>query len=181
MNKQELTKWRHDYTVWDSPCLGEGLYLHVHFDEKDDIKRLGGRWKPAPEGEKGGHWWMPKDRLDKNCPLVDDEYWGPGGSGTIQDWLNNHKMIDGQYGMLDRSDCLDYANEDNSFVSHRLLGTDGEQMHICVFEEAGIVRLLGDAAAGSDAWMTTEEARQSWAFMMKDGYRKIVANEEESS
>ena len=179
LTKPQLTKWRQDYTIWASPCLGEGLYLHVHFDEKDDIKRLGGRWNPDPSG-KGGHWWMPKDRLDTTCP-IECELMGDGWSGTIEDWLNNHKMIAGQYGRLSAPQCLDYANEDNSFVAHRLIGTAGDDLLITVYEEAGIVRLLGNAAAGSDQWVTTDEARATWELLMTSGYRKLIEASSEVS
>ena len=179
LTKPQLRKWREDYTVWASPCLGEGLYLHVHFDEKDDIKRLGGRWNPDPSG-KGGHWWMPKNRLDTTCP-IECEFMGDGWSGTIEDWLNNHKMIAGQYGRLSAPQCLDYANEDNSFVAHRLIGTNGDDLLITVYEEVGIVRLLGNAAAGSDQWLSTDEARDTWELLMESGYRKIKAVSEVSA
>ena len=82
LTKPQLRKWREDYTVWDAPCLGDGLALHVHFDEKDDVKRMGGRWHPHPSG-KGGHWWMPINKLGQTCPFEDEEFWGPGGSGTM--------------------------------------------------------------------------------------------------
>ena len=111
MNKTQLRKWREDYTVWDAQCLGDGLALHVHFDEKDDVKRMGGRWNPDPSG-KGGHWWMPINKLDQPGPFEDEEYWGPGGAGTGQDWGNNHKMIAGQYQPIAQEckDSLDYTS-----------------------------------------------------------------------
>ena len=180
LNKHQLTKWRKDYTIWASPCLGEGLHLHCHFDEKDDVKRLGGRWNPDPSG-KGGHWWMPKNQLDKDCPIEDEEFWPNGGSGTIEHWLNNHKMIAGQYGRLSAPKCLDYAGEGNTFASHRLIGTSGDDLHITVYEEAGIIRFMGNAAHGSDQWLPTQEARATWEMLMTSGYRKIVTNEEVSA
>ena len=180
MNKRQLTKWREDYTVWDSPCLGEGLYLHCHFDEKDDVKRLGARWNPAPNGAKGGHWWMPKEMLEHECPIECGTV-GDGWSGTIEDWLNNHKMIAGQYGRLSAPQCLDYAPSTALPTIHRLIGTAGDDLLISVYETAGIVRLMGNAAAGSDQWLSTKEAQETWALLMTSGYRKIVQNEEVSS
>ena len=180
MKKHELKKWRENYTVWDAPCLGEGLHLNVHFDEKDDVKRLGARWNPDPSG-KGGHWWMPVNKLEQDCPFEDEEFWGPGGSGTVQHWLNNHKMIAGQYGRLSAPKCLEYANKEGNGVAHRLIGTSGDDLTIDVYEEAGIVRLMGNAAAGSDQWLPTQEARATWELLMTSGYRKIVTNEEVSA
>jgi len=180
LNKRQLTKWREDYTVWDSPCLGEGLYLHVHFDEKDDVKRLGARWNPAPNGAKGGHWWMPKKYLQTDCP-IECELMGDGWSGTIEDWLNNHKMIAGQYGRLSAPKCLDYTTDSPNPPTHSLIGTAGDDLLITVYETAGIVRFMGNAAHGSDQWLPTKEAQETWAMLMTSGYRKIVQNKEVSS
>ena len=168
LNKRQLTKWREDYTVWDSPCLGEGLYLHVHFDEKDDVKRLGARWNPA------GYWWMPKKQLDMPCPL-ECEILGPDWSGTIEHWLNNHKMIAGQHGRLSANQCINAVDmQGNLPEKHHLLGENGDDLHIEVYEQLDVVRLMGNAAAGSDQWLSTEEARSMWALLMQSGYRKTI-------
>jgi len=180
MNKRQLTKWRENYVLWESPCLGEGLYLHVHFDEKDDVKRLGGRWNPAPNGAKGGHWWMPKDKLNNDCPIDDDENWGPGGSGTIEHWLNNHKMIAGQHGRLSAPKCLDAAKEQGHLPEKYYLRTPaGLDLHIDVYEQLDVVRFMGSAAHGSDQWLSTTEARDTWAILITSGYRKVVPQETE--
>ena len=83
MNKKQLTKFREDYTKFEATCYGEGMHLAVHFDEKDYVKRMGGRWHPSPTG-KGGFWWMPEDKLLKE---VHD-------NGTlVRDVLNDSKQI----------------------------------------------------------------------------------------
>tara|TARA_R110000824_G_scaffold4065_6_gene19315 strand:- start:643 stop:1191 length:549 start_codon:yes stop_codon:yes gene_type:complete len=169
LTKPQLRKWREDYTVWNHPCLGEGLALHSTFDEKDDVKRLGGRWHPDPSG-KGGHWWMPKDRLGKEAVGVEDA----GHAQSVSEWLNEHQMIAGQYGRLHGTLCLDYADEGNTFVAHRLIGTAGDDLLITVYEDVGIVRLIGNAAAGSDQWVTMDEARATWELLMESGYRKLA-------
>ena len=180
MNKRELTKWRENYTVWEAPCLGEGLYLHVHFDEKDDVKLMGGRWNPDPSG-KGGHWWMPKNKLDKDCPIEDEENWGPGGSGTIQDWLNNHKMIAGQYGVLDTDRCHDAIQGTLGLCGESTkyeLVHEGESAIMEVYPQLGIVQV--ETTHGHN-FATIEHGREMWDSLMKSGYRKIVTNEEISS
>ena len=177
MNKNEITKWREDYTVWDSPCLGAGLRLHCHFDEKDDVKLLGARWEPTPNGGKGGHWWMPKDVLDTTINPVDDH----PHDETILEFLNRRKMIAGQHGRLSAPQCLEYADADHTFVAHRLIGTSGDDLLITVYADAGIVRFLGNAAHGSDQWLPTMEARETWEMLMTSGYRKIVTKEKVSS
>ena len=176
MKKRELTKWRENYVLWESPCLGEGLYLHVHFDEKDDVKRLGGRWNPDPSGQ-GGHWWMPKQYLNNDCP-IECELMGDGWSGTIEDWLNNHKMIAGQYGRLSATKCEEAAEQNEaygfSFRLHRLLGPSGDDLEIHVYEQLDVVRFKGPSAYGSDQWLPTVEARETWDRLMTSGYRKTI-------
>ena len=53
MNKKQLTEFQNDYTKFEAQCYGEGMELAVHFDDKDKVKQLGARWKPAPEGKRG--------------------------------------------------------------------------------------------------------------------------------
>jgi hypothetical protein len=181
MNKRELKKWREDYTVWDAPCLGEGLTLHVHFDEKDDVKRMGGRWNPDPSG-KGGHWWMPINKLDQTCPFEDEEFWGPGGSGTVRDWLNNHKMIAGQHGVLDTDECHDaiQGNLGLSGESTRYeLVHDDESAIMEVYPQLGIVQV--ETSHGETDFATIEHGREMWNSLMQSGYRKIVTKEEVSA
>ena len=177
MNSRELTKWRENYIVWDSPCLGEGLHLHCHFDEKDDVKLIGARWKPAPHGAKGGHWWMPKNVLDTTINPVDD----CPTDETVLEFLNRRKMIAGQHGRLSAPQCLEYADTDHTFVAHRLIGTSGDDLLITVYADAGIIRFMGTAAHGSDQWLPTMEARETWEMLMTSGYRKIVTKEKVSS
>ena len=180
MNKRELKKWREDYTVWDAPCLGEGLYLHVHFDEKNLVKRLGGRWNPDPSG-KGGHWWMPNAKLDDDCPIEDEEFWGPGGSGTVIDWLNNHKMIAGQYGVMDTDRCHDAIQGTLGVCGESTkyeLVHEGESAIMEAYPQLGIVHCeIGGVAHFS----TIEHGRVMWNSLMQSGYRKIVKNEEVSA
>ena len=178
MNKRELTKWRKDYTAWgETPCLGTGLHLHVHFDEKDDVKRLGGQWKPAPNGAKGGHWWMPKESLIRDCHF--DAEWDRRNGGTILDWLEDHKMIAGQYGRLSVAKCLECCTDADLTGSYHLLGQNGDDLNIYVYEDLGVVRFMGAAAAHNDQWLPTMEARQSWELLMETGYRKVAPQETE--
>ena len=177
MNKRELTKWRENYTVWDTPCLGEGLYLHVHFDEKDDVKRMGGRWNPDPSG-KGGHWWMPIYQLEQTCPLEDEENWGPGGSGTIQDWLNNHKMIAGQYGTLKGAACENWCGRGSEHQVYQLLTPEGNIATMTVYSELDIVEIEGPQQGGETNWLNMRDSRKVWDMMIQGGARKVIPQEE---
>ena len=177
MNKRQLTKWREDYTVWESPCLGEGLYLHVHFDEKDDIKRLGGRWNPDPSG-KGGHWWMPKGQLSITCPIPCEPV-GDGWSGTIEDWLNNMKMIGGQYGTLNIKACLEQVDEGWECNEYQLMAPSGEISTMMVYTDIDMVTITNQHGKTSDnedvvSWTNMRDARFVWEMLIKSDYRKVV-------
>lgn len=171
LTKPQLRKWREDYTVWDAPCLGDGLALHVHFDEKDDVKRMGGRWHPHPSG-KGGHWWMPINKLGQTCPFEDEEYWGPGGSGTVQDWLNNHKMIAGQY-QPNAVECKDYLDDNNAMVVEYDIVNDDSTMTFRVYPELDVVDI------GNDVFQTVADSRTIWDDFMRMGWRKVISTTSE--
>ena len=173
MNKRDLKKWREDYTVWESPCLGEGLYLHVHFDEKDDVKRLGARWNPDPSG-RGGHWWMPGKALRMTCPL-ECELMGEGWTGTVQDWLNNHKMIAGQYGILNPAACKD-AIMGKKESKYELLSPEGGITTMEVYADLDIVRL--ELATSEVNWLNMRDSRKVWDMMIQGGARKVIPQEE---
>ena len=179
MNKRDLKKWREDYTLWESPCLGEGLYLHVHFDEKDDVKRLGGRWNPDPSG-KGGHWWMPKDKLQQDSPL--DVDFLDGWSGTIQDWLNNYKMIAGQYGTLDPTVCKNWVGQGDAedlFQMYELLTTNGDIAWMKVYAEVDIVEINGPQQPDDQTnWLNMRDARTVWDMLIQGGARRVIRQEE---
>ena len=173
MNKTQLRKWREDYTVWDAPCLGDGLAHHVHFDEKADVKRMGGRWHPCPSG-KGGHWWMPINKLKQTSPFEDEEYWGPGGSGKVQDWLNNHKMIAGQYQPI-ALECKDYLAYNTTEVVEYEIVHDDSSMTFRVYPELDVVDI------GNDVFQTVADSRTIWDDMMKVGWRKVISPTSEVS
>tara|TARA_R100001082_G_scaffold66412_1_gene37510 strand:+ start:478 stop:1002 length:525 start_codon:yes stop_codon:yes gene_type:complete len=173
MNKTQLRKWREDYTVWDAPCLGDGLALHVHFDEKDDVKRMGGRWHPDPSG-KGGHWWMPIDKLEQTCPFEDEEFWGPGGSGTVIDWLNNHKMIAGQY-QPNAQECKDFVDYNTTESEQYEIINDDSTMTFRVYPYLDVVDI------GNDVFQTVADSRTIWDDMMKVGWRKVISTTSEVS
>jgi len=180
MNKRQLIKWREDYTTFDAPCLGEGLYLHCYFDEKDDVKRLGGRWNSDPSG-KGGHWWMPKNQLDKDCPMRAFDTEGCGCSGTIRDWLNNYKMIAGQYGTLDTNMCYEAIQGNlgafgGESTVYQLLASGGGTPTFEVHPDLDVVQIQSETNEVN--WLNMRDARVVWNMMIQGGSRKVVRQEE---
>ena len=170
MNKTQLRKWRENYTSWDAPCLADGLLLHVHFDEKDDVKRLGARWKPDPSGS-GGHWWMPKQNLLKTSPIGCDHL--DGWTGTILDWLNNHKMVAGQY-QPNAGECTDHIESYNGPVEEiDIISQDREaSMTFRVYPELGVVEI---ASTDSPVFHNLDDSRTLWNDMMNVGWRKVIS------
>jgi len=173
LNKRDLKKWREDYTVWDAPCLGDGLHLNVHFDEKDLVKRLGGRWNPDPSG-KGGHWWMPKDKLTMDCPIDPDitEEFGV----TILQWLNDHKMIAGQY-EPNADVCREWIASQPGLVveEYEIISQDADaNMTFRVYPNNDVVQI-------GPAYRTMADSRTIWNDMMKVGWRKVISTNSEVS
>lgn len=177
MNKRQLVKWRDTYTAWSHPCTGEGFRLAVHFDEKDDVKRLGGRWHPDESGGKGGFWWMPAKHLDKDCP-IECELMGDGWGGTVQDWLNNHKMIFSQYGKQNATLC-DEAVQGIESVYYTLASTEpsngAQEVHW--YEELGICAYRQSADRNQFDWYSAEDGRKHWDVLVAAGYYRTVLEE----
>ncbi len=188
MKKNELRKWRDNYTPFTGTCLSEGLKLNVHFDEKDSVKKLGARWNPDPSG-KGGYWWMPANRLERD--MVKCGYGGqpaivnifdPAANSesiknqttslTILDWLNRNQMVSGeQHGDLLQTSCV-VAAQDHTGDEYFLMLDDGTAFGFTSYKELNIVLLKTD---GGENWTTTENARNVWDSLVKCGAKKCGA------
>ncbi len=156
MNKKQLKEFRNNYTKFEAQCYGEGMQLAVHFDEKDGIKRLGGRWHPAPNGAKGGFWWMPADKLMEDVHT---------GIGTVRELLNDSHQIVCQYGRIDQEKCnKSLRNCDTMTNEYTLQCPDGDMVRFEIFEKSRMVCIKSDNDP-EGTWMSTEDARQFW-----DGY-----------
>jgi len=171
MKGREIKKWRKSYKDYKYDCVSEGYTLAVLFDEKDDVKQYGGRWNPAPEGEEGGHWWMPEKKL------LDEVH----DNGTlVRDWLNDNEMIMGQYGKIDSTKFLNHSSEsDKEPIAYEIMHRDSEPEHgevntgnFYIWEEIGIA---GWANADTKIqYMTLADGRTMWDDLMKSGYRRII-------
>ena len=153
MNKRQLTKWREDYTIFDAPCLGQGLYLHVHFDEKDEVKRVGARWNPDPSG-KGGYWWMPQAKCTTGC---------------LQ-WLNQHQMIQGLHGTIDplRAEEVVGSTEAEKYI----LSDGASEYHIMRFAGVGLIRFSQLNASGP-LWFDEADGKETWNHLVSSGFHRI--------
>ena len=155
MKTHEIKTFRKTYKQYIKPCVFEGYKLAVLFDEKDKVKELGGRWDKEEQ-----IWWIPKDKLNNNDGR---------GHLTVYEWLNNNKMIVGQYG----------ANADAGYIE--LSGTpkmyslmhNGNTVTVAWYEEYDAVRFNRAFAGIADEWMTIEEGRKYWDSLIQGGYSRM--------
>jgi len=162
MKTKEIKKFRDAYTDYDKQCYFEGLKLAVHFDEKDEVKKWGARWNAD-----GGFWWMPVDQLTVDVHA---------GIGTVRDWLNDHKMIVGQYGEFNEND-----NTRNLFsglkqhTAYGLYKSNNEPKYkVQFFDEHDVAKFIptgmGDLAY---AYFTLEDGRERWNELIACGYNRV--------
>jgi len=198
MKKNELKKWRKNYTPFTTLCLGEGLKLNVHFEEKDFVKDNGGRWNPDSSG-KGGYWWMPVHmlvhRMGSNVPCIvnifdpqnesGDTCISKGEGTTMLDWLNDNKMLTSEiHGNL-RPDACDAAaqTETGNTYSLSVDRPRGATMAFTFFENLGIVKMTtiqphGNPSSGpttreSSNWCSADSARALWNSLVEAGSKRI--------
>ena len=163
MKTKEIKKFREDYNKYEKTCVFEGYKLAVHFDEKDDVKRYGGRWDADEQT-----WWMPEKKLLNE---IHD-------NGTLtRDWLNDNEMIMGQYGEFQNKPL-----EPNSASEYKLKHADGPRYTVQWWDCGDAVSFsqsLMDGTFGNgcpDAiWYTVEEARTHWDELISKGYVRVSA------
>jgi len=52
MKSKEIRKFRESYNKYEKDCVFEGYKLAVRFDEKDMVKKHGGRWDDMVDARK---------------------------------------------------------------------------------------------------------------------------------
>ena len=177
LGKRDITKFRENYEVQElTDFVQESVRLAVTFDEKDDVKRLRAKWNPADDG-KGGFWSIATKRLNDTCPFSDDEHWGEGGSCTVLDYLNNHKMVHGQFGDLteDLRASLTPRADGNSPITYTLqapMGLNGDREgHPVLFQEFECPNSFPYIRVGDD-YMTASDGRDKWNALVEKGYTR---------
>tara|TARA_R110002167_G_scaffold294620_2_gene499188 strand:- start:1085 stop:1633 length:549 start_codon:yes stop_codon:yes gene_type:complete len=175
-------KWREDYSPWLAKCTGEGMQLAVHFEEKDYVKRMGGRWKPDPTG-KGGRWWIPADKVENVCPYDDIGMEMHVAVGeTVRDFLNKYKMVFSPYGEQNGDLCLevvtDYISQP-SFLSPKQfrLSSPNSELDVIWYAELGLCafRSSRDDDEITSDWYTAENGRSCWDQCVAEGFYRTAA------
>jgi|SaaInlV_100m_DNA_2_1039680.scaffolds.fasta_scaffold11160_2 hypothetical protein len=162
MKSHEIKTFRKTYKDYTKECAFEGYQLAVLFDEKDDVKQLGGRWDKDDKT-----WWMPKEKLDKNFDC------NGAGVGTIREHLNNHQMIMGQYGEHDSTIVL------SDMTAHRRYKLVQDNVEIIVhwYDDYDAVKFEtvvgnfgGRKAHHNSKWFKIADARTNWNSLIDEGY-----------
>ena len=186
MKKNELRKWRENYTPFTGKYLSEGVRLNVHYEEREYVKDLGARWHPDSSG-KGGYWWMPVRQLsrqpDSDTPSVvnifeaGESVTGRTTNGiTILQWLDDNKMLSGDsHGGLDKEACDEVCiGETPKEYSLVLKDTI---MKFDFYNDLQIVRFTITEPHGtgspntreSSVWHVADDARALWESLVDSG------------
>ena len=154
MKTREINKFRKTYTKYEKKCVFEGYKLAVLFDEKDDVKRYGGRWNADEQT-----WWMPEGKL---LNQIHD-------NGTlVRDWLNDNEMIIGQYGEFNGSVCnpnnaTEYSLQNASGIRYTVQWWDAE-------DAVSFTQSLPDGKFETGCTITVENARTRWNLLISEGF-----------
>ena len=153
MKTREIKKFRDSYTKYEKECVFEGYKLAVHFDEKNMVKKHGGRWDADEQT-----WWMPEKHL-----LTDVH----AGIGTIRDVLNDHKMVMGQYGNFKGKKSI----MDNKSHEGFILRKDELAYVVTWYPNQDAVEFVG--ASDTSKWYTVETGKTRWDELVKEGYNRV--------
>ena len=157
MKSREINKFRKTYTDYKKKCVFEGYKLAVLFDEKDTVKRMGGRWDPEEMT-----WWMPVKNLKKDA----EQYGGPPNGSLVEDYLNDLQMVMGQYGELSSSrDAL------GRYEQYTLRNGNLDKLTVNWFEDVDAVEFVSTSTIGK--WFTVENARTYWDELVNGGYNRV--------
>ena len=155
MKTKEIIEFRKTYKPYEKVCVFDGYKLAVLFDEKEMVKAKFARWD---EGEQT--WWIPAGRLKENDGI---------GPGSIHEWLNNNKMIVGQYGTFDHGAYNEVNDQTaNQWTDKWVLekvGDNDKDIKFYNFPSLDMVRI--DDRHGNQTHVHTEKARSKWEDFVK--------------
>jgi len=160
MKSKEIREFRKTYTKYEKECVFEGYKLAVLFDEKDDVKRYGGRWDADNQT-----WWMPAGKL------LDEVH----DNGTlVRDWLNDNEMIMGQYGKIKNAERFNDVVE-TVYTEYGLYKSNNEPkfkvQFFCNHDVAKFIPTgMGELAT---EYLTIEDGRKRWDEAINAGYNRV--------
>ena len=166
MKTREIKKFRDSYTKYDKDCVFEGYKLAVHFDEKDMVKKYGGRWDADEQT-----WWMPESKL-----LV--EVHEPIGM-LVRDWLNDSEMIMGQYGKFNETEHTKSLIDNGHYTEYNLFPPSDEdrgcpKFKVRFFYNQDVATFLHNEYGGwKTEYLTIEDGRKRWDELIANGYNRV--------
>ena len=159
MKSKEIKTFRKTYTKYEKECVFEGYKLAVLFDEKDDVKRYGGRWNQEEQT-----WWMPAGKL---LDQIHD-------NGTlVRDWLNDNEMIMGQYGKIKKP--KGFTDDNHYYTEYGLHKSNNEpQFKVQFFFNEDVAKFIptGMGELASE-YLTIEDGRKRWDEAINAGYNRV--------
>jgi len=162
MKTKEITKFRDTYKDYNNRCYFEGFKLAVLFDEKDAVKRYGAKWNQDKK-----IWWMPVDQLTVDVHA---------GIGTVRDWLNDHKMIVGQYGKFTENEYTsNLFSEDNTHYTEYGLKNfaNARSYKVQFFYGEDVTKFIPDNMGALTEYLTIEDGRKRWNEFIDAGYNRV--------
>jgi len=162
MKSREIRKFRKTYTDYKKSCIFEGYRLAVLFDEKDLVKRMGGRWDAEEQT-----WWMPAKNLKNDA----EQYGGPPNGSLVEDYLNDMQMVMGQYGEFDHSVRLNQ----NHYTEYGLHKSNNQpQFKVQFYYEQDVVVFVPTGMGDLETeYLTVEEGRKRWDNLIECGYNRV--------
>jgi hypothetical protein len=163
MKSKEIREFRKTYTKYEKECVFDGYKLAVLFDEKDEVKRYGGRWNQEEQ-----IWWMPASRL---LDEVSD-------NGTlVRDWLNDGQMIIGQYGEFKPSEHTThlFSSDNDHYTEYGLHKSNNDpQYKVQFFYEHDVAKFIPTGMGDLDTeYYTREDGKKRWKVLIGIGYNRV--------
>ena len=162
MKSREINKIRKTYTDYKKKCVFEGYKLAVLFDEKDTVKRMGGRWDPEEMT-----WWMPVKNLKKDA----EQYGGPPNGSLVEDYLNDMQMVMGQYGEIQKHDENQMGRYEQYTLHNVNIQSPNNRLLVNWYEDVDAVEFVNSSTIGT--WFTVENARTYWDELVNGGYNRV--------
>ena len=172
MKTKEISDFRKTYKPYNKECYFEGLKLAVLFDEKDEVKKWGANWDVD-----GKFWWMPECHLTREIHP---------GIGTVNDWLNDHKMIVGQYGKFHLADDLKqslFSSQNSQYTEYKLEKERIGFWQVRCFYESDVTTYKHfdskqsqngiDYKVNDKEYLTLEDGRNRWDGLITNGYNRV--------
>ena len=159
MKSKEIHEFRKTYVKYEKECVFDGYKLAVLFDEKDEVKRYGGRWNQEEQ-----IWWMPASRL------LDEVH----NNGTlVRDWLNDNQMIIGQYGKINNRER--FTSDNDHYTEYGLIKSANETaFKVQFFYEHDVAKFIPTGMGDLDTeYRTREDGKKRWDECISKGYNRV--------